>query len=110
MNSTKTFPVYFEKMSFTMDEFLNNSIRGTYELVKYAEKSNQIEIKEFVRLLHKFVNSYGVSTSYEDILEYYSQNVWKLGLEHGPSRNPDNLVKLYGPRGNSNRFGYLKLI
>lgn len=110
INSTKTFPCYFEKIAFTMDEFLNNSIKGLYELVKDTEESNQIEIKEFIKLLHKFVNSYGVSKSYEDILEYYSQNVWKLGFKHGPSRNPDNLVKLYGPRGNSNRFGYIKLI
>lgn len=110
MNSTKTFPCYFEKMSFTMDEFLNNSIKGTYELVKNTEESNQIEIKEFVKLLHKFINFYGISKSYEDILQYYSQNVWKLGFKHSPSRNPDNLVKLYGPRGNSNRFGYIKLI
>ncbi|MCZ3366516.1 MULTISPECIES: hypothetical protein [Methanobacterium] len=110
MNSSKTFPVYFEKMSFTMDEFLMGSIRGTYEIVKNTEESNQIEIKEFIRLLHKFINSYGISKSYEDILEYYSQNVWKLGFKHSPSRNPDNLVKLYGPRGNSQRFGYIKLV
>ena len=110
MNSSKTFPGYFEKLSFTMDEFLNSSIKGTYELVKNTEESNQIEIKEFVKLLHKFVNSYGISKSYEDILQYYSQNIWKLGFQHSPSRNPDKLVKLYGPRGNSHRFGYLKLI
>ena len=110
MNSSKTFPVYFEKMSFTMDEFLMGSIKGTYEIVKNTEESNQIEIKEFIWLLHKFVNSYGISKSYEEILEYYSQNVWKLGFKHSPSRNPDNLVKLYGPRGNSQRFGYIKLV
>ena len=110
MNSSKAFPGYFEKLSFTMDEFLNSSINGLYELVKNTEESNQIEIKEFVKLLHKFVNSYGISKSYEDILQYYSQNIWKLGLKHSPSRNPDKLVKLYGPRGNSHRFGYIKLI
>jgi predicted RNA-binding protein len=110
MNSSKTFPSYFKKISFTMDEFLNNSIKGLYELVKDTEESNQIEIKEFVKILHKFVNSYGISKSYEDILQYYSQNVWKLGFKHSPSRNPDNLVKLYGPRGSSHRFGYIKLI
>ncbi len=110
MNSTKTFPCYFEKISFTMDIFLNNSIKSVYEMVKNAGESNQIEIKEFIKLLHKFVNLYGVSKSYEDLLEYYSQNVWKLGFKHSPSTNPDNLVKLYSPRGNSNRFGYIKLI
>lgn len=110
MNSSKSFPVYFEKVSFTMDEFLAGSIKGLYELVKSTEESNQIEIKEFIRLLHKFVNSYGISKSYDDILEYYSQNVWKLRFEHSPSRNPDKLVKLYGPRGNSHRFGYIKLV
>jgi len=110
MNSSKTFPVYFEKMSFTMDEFLMGSIKGTYEIVKNTEESNQIEIKEFIRLLHKFVNSYGISKSYEDLFEYYSQNVWKLGFKHSPSRNPDSLVKLYGPRGSSHRFGYIKLV
>jgi predicted RNA-binding protein len=110
MNSSKAFPGYFDKMFFTRDEFLNNSIKGTYELVKNTGESNQIEIKEFIKLLHKLVSSYGISKSYEDIEEYYSQNVWKLGFEHSPSRNSDILVKLYGPRGNSNRFGYLKLI
>lgn len=109
MNSSKTFPGYFEKMSFTMDEFLTNSIKGLYELIKNTEKSNQIEIKRFIKLLHKLVNSYGISKSYEDIEEYYAENIWKLGFEHSPSRNPDNLVKLYGPRGNSHRFGYIKL-
>ena len=110
MNSTKTFPVYFEKISFTMDLFLNNSIKVTYELVKNSEESNQIEIKEFIKILHKLISTYGISKSYEDLLQYYSQNVWKLGFKHSPSRNPDNLVKLYGPRGNSHRFGYIKLI
>ena len=110
MNSSKAFPCYFEKISFTMDEFLNNSINGLYEMVKSTEESNQIEIKEFINLLHKLVSSYGISKSYEDILLYYSQNIWKLGFQHSPSRNPDNLVELYGPRGNSHRFGYIKLI
>lgn len=109
MNTSKAFPGYFEKMSFTMDEFLNNSIKGLYELIKNTEESNQIEIKKFIKLLHKLVNFYGISKSYEDIEEYYAQNIWKLGIKHSPSRNPDNLVKLYDPRGNPHRFGYIKL-
>jgi len=109
MNSSKAFPGYFEKMSFTMDEFLTNSIKGLYVLIKNTETSNQIEIKRFIKLLHKLINSYGISKSYENIEEYYVQNIWKLGFEHSPSRNPDNLVKLYDPRGNPHTFGYIKL-
>lgn len=110
-STTKTFPDYFysKKLMFTEEDFLIKSIRGLHEISKNTEKSNQIEIKKFVKLLYKLTSSYGISKSYEEIENYYAENIWKLGFEHAPSRNPENLVKLYGPKGNSQNFGYIKL-
>lgn len=103
------YPSYFEKVSFTGDEFLMRSIEGLLNIVKLVYSSNQIEIKKFLHLLHKLLTNYGVSKTYEEVESFYSQNIWKLKLEHAPSRNPDNFVVLYDPRGNPYRFGYIRL-
>jgi predicted RNA-binding protein len=108
-NLISDFPNYFEKLSYTTDEFLMNSIEALLNLVKMLDNSNQIEIKKFLHLLHKLVAYYGVSKSYDEIERFYSLNIWKLKLEHTSSRNPDNFVELYDPRGNSYRFGYIRL-
>lgn len=103
------FPIYFEKISFTTEEFLLNSIKGLFNVITMTVNSDQIEIKVFLKYLHKMVNSYGISKSYEYIERFYSENAWKLGFEHIKSKDVDKLVTLYDHRGNSISFAYIKL-
>jgi predicted RNA-binding protein len=102
-------PDYFGVISFTTDEFLLDSIRGLFDLLRVIEDSKLIEIKEFVKLLHKMVGYYDISKSFLDVERFYSENVWKLNFEHSPSRDPDKFVVLYDSRGNPHSFGYIRL-
>ena len=103
------FPIYFERMSFATEEFLLNSIMGLFNVIKMMGDSDQIEVKVFLKYLHKMVNSYGISKSSEYIERFYSENAWKLGFEHIKSKDVDKLVTLYDHRGNSISFAYIKL-
>lgn len=103
------YPTYFEEMSFTLDEFLLNAIKGLYNLLRKTEKRNQIEIKTFITLLNQFLQPYEISKSYNEIGEFYSKNVWKLDLKHEPSRDPDNSIFLYNSQGKKRKFGYISL-
>ena len=96
---TKEYPAYFEKVSYTMDDFLLNAIKGLYCLIKITETRNQFEIKMFLKLLKKFLQEYDLSKSYDEIEEFYAKNVWKLGFKHNPSRDPDKFVYLYNRSG-----------
>lgn len=106
---TKDFPAYFETVSFTLDEFLINSISFLYSLLQKYEKRNQIEIKIFLKLLKKSLQSYGMSKSYEEIEDFYAKNAWKLGFKHNPSRDPDKFVELYNRNGKKRNFSYISL-
>ena len=103
------YPAYFEKMSFTVDEFLLNAIKGLYDLLRKNEKRNQIEIKTFIALLNVFLQPYEISKSHSEIGEFYSKNAWKLDLKHEPSRDPDNSIFLYNSQGKKRKFGYISL-
>lgn len=107
--TTLNFPIYFERISYTTEEFLLNSIKGLFNVIKMTGNSDQIEIKVFLKYLHKMVNSYGISKSYEDIKRFYSENAWKLKFEHTPSRDPDKFITLYDPSSNPHTFGYIRL-
>ena len=106
---TKEYPAYFESVSFSLEDFLLSSINGLYMVIKRTEKRNQFEIKKFLKLLHKLLKEYGVSKSYDEVEEFYAKNVWKLGLKHNPSRDPDKFVVLYNRSGKKNNFGYISL-
>lgn len=106
---TKEYPAYFENVSFTMEDFLLNSINGLYNVIKRTEKRNQFEIKSFIKLLKKLLNEYGISKSYDEIEEFYARNAWKLGFKHNPSRDPDKFVALYNRLGKKRNFSYISL-
>lgn len=106
---TKEYPAYFEKVSYIMDDFLLNAIKGLYAIIKTTEKRNQIEIKTFLKLLKKFLNEYNISKSNDEIEEFYAKNVWKLGLKHIHSRDPDKFVILYNRFGEKSNFSYISL-
>ena len=63
---TKNYPAYFERVSYTMDDFLLNTINGLYSIIKITENRNQFEIKIFLKLLKKILLEYGISKSYEE--------------------------------------------
>ncbi|MBP2046750.1 hypothetical protein [Methanobacterium aggregans] len=107
---TKEYPAYFENVSFTLEDFLLNSINGLYNVIRITEKQkNQFEIKLFIKLLKKLLNEYGISKTYEEIEEFYAKNVWKLGLKHKASRDPDKFVVLYSRLGKKRNFSYISL-
>ena len=106
---SKIYPSYLEKLTFTSEEFLLDSIKGVYDLLKKTENRNQIEIKTFIKFLQNFLGSYGISKNYEEIEEFYAKNVWKLGFKHNTSRDPDKFVFLYDSLGKKRRFGYINL-
>ena len=96
---TKDFPAYFETVSFTLDEFLINSISFLYSLLQKYEKRNQIEIKIFLKLLKKSLQSYGMSKSYEEIEDFYAKNAWKLGFHNHILPGIRINVELYNRNG-----------
>ncbi len=107
---TKDYPAYFENVSFTLEDFLLNSINGLYEVTRRTEKKrNQFEIKFFIKLLKKLLSGYGISKSYDELEEFYAKNVWKLGFKHNPSRDPDKFVALYNRLGKKRNFSYISL-
>jgi predicted RNA-binding protein len=108
-NLTKEYPAYFESVSFSLEDFLLNSIYGLYVIIKRTQKGNQFEIKKFLRLFRKLLKEYGVIKSNEEVEEFYAKNVWKLGLKHNPSRDPDKFVVLYNRFGKKRNFSYISL-
>ncbi|MDR2830718.1 MAG: hypothetical protein LBB45_06775 [Methanobrevibacter sp.] len=106
---TKDFPAYFEEVSFSMDDFMINTIKNLYELIKSGEKHHQFEIKKFLNILKKVLNGYGISKNFDEIQEFYAKNIWKLGFKHNPSRDPDKFVCLYTRSGKERNFSYISL-
>lgn len=107
-SGSKSLPARFNEISFNMDNFLLNSIKGLYYILK-NEKRNQIEIKLFITFLKDLLFQYGISISKEELEDFYSKNAWKLGFKHTPSRDPDKYIILYNKNGKKNRFSYINL-
>lgn len=108
-NFTKEFPPYFENLSFTMDEFILNSINSLFYVLKKSDTKKQIEIKTFIHLLTNCLKMYGISKNYDEVKEFYSKNAWKQGFTHKASRDPDKLVDLYNSTGKKRGFSYITL-
>lgn len=108
-NLTKEYPAYFETVSFSLDDFLLDAINGIYAIIKMTESRNQYEIKIFIKLLKKFLYEYDIIKSIDELEEFYSKNVWKLGFKHNPSRDPDKFVYLYNRSGQKRNFSYISL-
>lgn len=106
---TKEYPAYFDSITFILEEFILDSIKGLYTVLKRTENRNQFEIRHFLKILKNFLQEYGVNKSYEEVEEFYAKNVWKLGLKHNPSRDPDKFVYLYNRLGKKRNFSYISL-
>lgn len=108
-NLVNYLPSYLEEYSVPLKEFLLNTIRAVFRMVKHYEKLNQIEIKHFLIILKKFLDEYGINKSMADIQEFYGRNALELGFRHVPSRNPDKFVPLYLSNGEKKNFAYIIL-
>lgn len=106
---TKEYPAYFENISFSMDDFILNTIKSLFAVIKSTETRNQFEIKTFLKLLKKCLQEYGLYKNNEEIQEFYARNVWKVGFKHNPSRDPDKFVFLYSRSGKKRNFSYISL-
>ena len=106
---TDDFPEYLDKVSMNLKEFILNTIKVVYDIVKYYETRNQIEIKKFLRILKEILEEYGVNKSISDLQDFYSKNAIELGFKHNPSRNPEKFVPLYTYSGEEINYGYISL-
>ena len=107
--ATSSYPDHLEKRIYTTEEVLMDSVYGLFDLLKITMKSDMIEIKSFIKYLHKLVNAYGLSKSYDEVEKFYSENAWRFKFEHVKSKDVDKLVTLYDNHGNSISFAYIKL-
>lgn len=108
-NVSKEFPTYFEELSFSMDEFILNSISSLFYILKNTSTNKQIEIATFIKLLTIILRQYGITKNYDEVKEFYSKNAWKQGFNHKTSRDPDKLIDLYSSTGKKRGFSYITL-
>ena len=106
---TKSYPPYLENVTMTYKEFMISTIKSVYRFVKHYEKRSQIEIKSFLKLVKKFLDSYGVKKSLDEIQDFYSYYAIELGFRHIPSRDLDKFVPLYLSNGEKKNFAYISL-
>jgi predicted RNA-binding protein len=106
---SKKYPSEYEELTFTYDEFILDSMRGLYKVIREIETKNQLEIKIFLRLLRKFLAEQGISKDLEELEEFYSKNAWKLNFKHNRSRDPDRSVILFNRIGKKRIFSYISL-
>ena len=106
---SKKYPSKYDELNFTYDEFILNSMRGLYKVIREIETKNQLEINIFLRLLRKFLSEQGISKDLEELEGFYSKNAWKLNFKHNRSRDPDRSVILYNRLGKKRIFSYISL-
>lgn len=107
-NVTNRKPLMFKSIKFDLDIFLLNTIKILYKIEKKNSKHNQIEIIKFIKLVYEVVKEYDINLSYEDIKNFYAQNIWKLNYNHNPSRKPEKNITLYDASGNKSKFAYIE--
>lgn len=105
---TKDFPLYFYNVEMFLDDFILKLIKSNHEILKLSNKS-QIEIKSFIKILKYSLCNFNIDFSEEELLEFYSKNIWKLKIEHYPSRDSEKFVSLYTKSGHMKNFAYLSL-
>lgn len=108
-NLSKKYPYNYDEISFNLDEFILNSMKGLHRVIKETYPKNQLEIKSFLKLLRKFLSGQGISKDLEELEEFYSYNAWKLNFKHNRSRDPDLSVAIYNRSGNKRIFSYISL-
>lgn len=106
---TKNYPYNYDEVSFNLENFILNSMKGLYRVIKEIETQNQLEIKVFLKLLRKFLLEQGISKDLDELEEFYSYNAWKLNFKHNRSRDPDRSVILYNRIGKKRIFSYISL-
>ena len=108
-NLVNYLPSYLEEYSAPLKEFLLNTIRAVFRMVKHYEKVKQIEIKHFLIILKKFLDEYDIKMTMAELQEFYGRNAIELGFRHVPSRDPDKFVPLYLSNGEKKNFAYIIL-
>ena len=102
-------PSYLEEVSMPLKEFMLATIKSVYKMVAQYENRNQILIREFLGILKRVLDEYGIKKSMAEIQEFYARNAIELGFKHLPSRDPDNFIPLYLANGDKKNFAYVKL-
>ena len=104
------FPFYLKNISFSLDDFIENSIRILYNEFKSKKSKQQVEIKTFLKYLNSILNGYGIKISPEYLENFYAMNAFEFGFRHKPSIDADKSINLYNSTGKRKRFAYISLV
>lgn len=107
--STGMFPVYLDEYHKNMKEFILDTCKSLYNILKNQGDKSQIEISEFILILNLSLKGYGISKDVEDLKRFYSRYAHELGFKHLPSRDPEKFVVLLTPFGEKRNFAYVSL-
>lgn len=108
-STTGMFPVYLEEYSKNMKEFILNTCKSLYNVLKIQHNKSQIEITEFILLLKESLRGFGVNKDFEDLKRFYSRYAYELNFRHVPTRDPQKFVVLLNQSGEKKNFGYIDL-
>lgn len=108
-STTGMFPVYFEVYTKNMKEFILNTCKSVYNILKVETNYSQIEITKFLSLLKASLNGYGINKDADELKRFYSRYAHELGFKHVTTRDPDKFVVLLSPSGEKKNFGYISL-
>lgn len=108
-STTGMFPLYFDVYTKNMKEFILNTCKSIYNILKAEENHSQIEIKKFISLLNTSLKGYGINKDIDELKRFYSRYAHELGFKHVTTRDPDKFVVLLSPSGEKKNFGYISL-
>lgn len=108
-STTGMFPVYFEVYSKNMKEFILNTCKSIYNILKAQKNQSPIEIIKFLSLLNVSLKGYGINKDADELKRFYSRYAHELGFKHIPSRDPEKFVVLLTPSGEKKNFAYISL-
>lgn len=102
-------PSYLKEVRLLEDEFIFKTIKVICSILKSQSDKKQIEIEKIISILKVALDSYGFNKTNAEVYDFYTKNIYKLGLKHNPSRYPEKSVPLYTPSGSKRNFTYLSL-
>lgn len=108
-STTGMFPVYFEVYTKNMNEFILNTCKSIYNILKVENNYSQIEITKFLSLLNVSLKGYGINKEVDELKRFYSRYAHELGFKHVPSRDSEKFVVLLTPSGEKKNFAYISL-
>lgn len=89
------FPTYFNKYDFgDVRKFIVDTGKKLFDLIKDAYDVEVFPIKEFLKLLCKFLNCYDFNISYEELERFFSKYALKFGFRLTSTRERDLIVEL----------------